>query len=815
MQVVYSIFHPVQRRAVNVVNMLFTNKVLPVFKHYAHLAVEKKEAIIFGACIASAAGWGLFKLWNRHSIAADLKEIQQWKQENQNLQEIENRLLELYEKDPCHAEVNFELTEYYLQKQEYDLAAFHREHVFVREPNHPVANWYRVSISFLQNDLEQAFTYLQQIDLLTLCSKQTDLQDSIMKTIKELGVRLYEQGEYEKALSCFNRVLEIKTTEPEACLYQGHVYAAQKKYQQAEIKYLSVKLSQVASNQLKIDADLGLAHISQAQNKYKEAILSFNDVLREDPENLVAKLSIRTIILSSIKSFSEEEKIAFLDTMPNSGYARFVAQWKKAHILIKLNRYEEAIACLEALASSSEDRSAEMVLLKDEVYLQWGIRLFKEHKCEEALEKLNLISERSSLANETVFVKGWVYFKLKQYRQAQACFDAALKIYPDDPYVNFGIGYNSLISREDYQETLTHFETALTEIEKNKGQYSSLYTEIHFRMGFILAEKISPRDYTRAQAHYLAALEESEGSHKARYGLARVYLKEGRYQEAKVEIEAFLETNPHHVKALKDKAKIDYYQGQYEIAKAGFRNALQLTLKNSSQYNDILCWIAKVYLQQGCYDEAEKILKSILKKDPQHIKALVEMGFCRYNRPLERHKTATDYFKKALQYRADDPVAVMGLGWVLYDEKQYSEAQKHFEQALRCNPYLRGAHVGLGWALYEQEQYEEARKAFRQAVTYEWDREEPLRGLGLCYSFEEKYTESIKAFEEALKWLDENKDKDIRIDTYFDLVEAYYQNGQTEEAKKYWRMVQKEKPDYEGLENYKELLERKVTFAEN
>lgn len=90
-------------------------------------------------------------------------------------------------------------------------------------------------------------------------------------------------------------------------------------------------------------------------------------------------------------------------------------------------------------------------------------------------------------------------------------------------------------------------------------------------------------------------------------------------------------------------------------------------------------------------------------------------------------------------------------GIVLYNQKNYKEAEKIFLQAISLDDQNASVYCDLGMDYIELKDYEKAMKAFDQSIELKPDQQEAYRGKGLIYLEQNNYDAAIGEFTTAIK----------------------------------------------------------------
>ena len=125
--------------------------------------------------------------------------------------------------------------------------------------------------------------------------------------------------------------------------------------------------------------------------------------------------------------------------------------------------------------------------------------------------------------------------------------------------------------------------------------------------------------------------------------------------------------------------------GDIKNSITSFQNAVIANPKNNAAHNNLAISF-KVNKQ---YAKAEKILKELLKKNPNYLNALV--NFANLKSDTYFFEEAVEYYKKALQIQQDSPQLYSGISQVLQNQNKLDEAKKFLAKALKIDKnFTRG-----------------------------------------------------------------------------------------------------------------------------
>jgi tetratricopeptide (TPR) repeat protein len=127
-------------------------------------------------------------------------------------------------------------------------------------------------------------------------------------------------------------------------------------------------------------------------------------------------------------------------------------------------------------------------------------------------------------------------------------------------------------------------------------------------------------------------------------------------------------------------------------------------------------------IEQGHYEDAEKILHKAIEIDPDKSATWVLLGYI-FREKSERFVEAENAYRKAIELRSNDAWAWEQLGELLHEKlERYAEAEVAYSKAIELEPNDAWAWGQLGLLLHEKlERYEEAEIAFRKAIELKSD----------------------------------------------------------------------------------------------
>ena len=200
---------------------------------------------------------------------------------------------------------------------------------------------------------------------------------------------------------------------------------------------------------------------------------------------------------------------------------------------------------------------------------------------------------------------------------------------------------------------------------------------------------------------------------EAHYKLGLSYLNNNQNQQAFVEFQKSIESDPKNRDSHYALGHIYFQQDRLNKAEMAFKETLKLDRKFSEAYN----YLGKVYERKG--DTKNAILY--------------------YRRALKNPKYSTPHFTH------------YNLGLSLIKEEDTDAALLAFEEALRIEPLFMPARLARGEALNQLERHDEAIKAYSHALDLEPDNPQGHFGLGVALYKGGSKPQAKISFEKALE----------------------------------------------------------------
>ncbi|MCI5071627.1 tetratricopeptide repeat protein [bacterium] len=279
-----------------------------------------------------------------------------------------------------------------------------------------------------------------------------------------------------------------------------------------------------------------------------------------------------------------------------------------------------------------------------------------------------------------------LYLNKKQYKKSKKHF---FKLYEKE---NKNATYLSKLSINHYYlDEYDQSKSYLNELLKHHPQYDVAY----YYLG-LLQEKT--REYDQALISFSKVKEKNEYYVDANLVLAQILFDQDKKKKAEQHLQ---EVNKKHysdrfIRAL----------GRFYISEGKIEEAEEVLKKHLSKEGDNIQYLfsyAQVLEEQKKFNEMEKILYSVIEKNPDHARALNYLGYSM----LERDRNIEDafvYVQRAHRIAPDNAYIMDSLGWAYYKKGEYTQAMKYLKMAHgnRSDESIIKEHIADTYAKMEQ-----------------------------------------------------------------------------------------------------------------
>ena len=172
-------------------------------------------------------------------------------------------------------------------------------------------------------------------------------------------------------------------------------------------------------------------------------------------------------------------------------------------------------------------------------------------------------------------------------------------------------------------------------------------------------------------------------------------------------------------------------------------------LRTEQDHFGALHHLGVVQAQQGRFDDAIRLIRRALRKNPRSAEGHNDLGVALEG--AKRHADAIAPYEQAVLLRPDYAEAWYNLGNALHALGRYEEAALRFEKAVKLRPGHAEAHNNLGNSLYALDRYPEALAQFERALSLEPRYAEAHNNLGNTFRAQKNYDGAVAAYQRALR----------------------------------------------------------------
>ncbi len=172
------------------------------------------------------------------------------------------------------------------------------------------------------------------------------------------------------------------------------------------------------------------------------------------------------------------------------------------------------------------------------------------------------------------------------------------------------------------------------------------------------------------------------------------FYQEGFFDEAKALIPEILKDKPRDEMLFVMFGDVYFELQKYDSAYIMYKNAFDI--KNNRPEVVVKYSRGLSYVKQ--HNEAIKVLRDFLKKNPDNWEAILELGYVFLR--ADSLRQAEYNFTKAKEVSKKNPRPIVALGDLYFNQKVYELARWNFEEALAIDPNLTEARVKLATTYY-------------------------------------------------------------------------------------------------------------------
>ena len=485
------------------------------------------------------------------------------------------------------------------------------------------------------------------------------------------GIEYLTEGNYTEALNYFEKSLEIDQNLPECNYYKGLTNQLLSKFE-ISLESFDIELSLNANH---INSLIAKGTSLCLLSRKEEGIKEYNKVLELEPNNIQALLN-------------------------------------KSIALHDLNKTNEALDCINKLIEIDNNNYLP--------YLTKGNILAKNGQNVEAIENYKLSLEKNNISTQALYNMGICYLNMKDYQQANKCFDDALlinpnlleiyiakaKIFEEQKNYNNAIElYNEIIPKfpyddnifykkgiclenmEEYQEALKNFEQGL---DINKSNIDCLYHK-----GYCCDILNNKKQALKCYDDIIKSKEKNIDNKIKEDCLilkSKILIDDEKYDDALQGLNEALRLNPDNSYIYFYKGFINNKKGEHQEALNNYLKSIEINNKDKIIYYNL----GLAYLEISDFEKSLNYLNKSFELDNTFYQALIKSGEVLLK--SKEYDKSIEIFDKILnnEKEKNNELALLRKGDALFMKNNFKEALELYENVLKLNENNEEALIGAG-----------------------------------------------------------------------------------------------------------------------
>ena len=453
--------------------------------------------------------------------------------------------------------------------------------------------------------------------------------------------------------------------------------------------------------------------------------------------------------------------------------------------LMKLNEPEEAIKyAYKASTIDTEDYIFDFII---------GTAYMKNREFDKSIEPFKRALQKEPENLGTINSLGTASMAVGKSEEAIKYYTMALSLNPKNPMAYYNLGSVFQV-QQNHAEACKYLEKAAELDDEDEG----------FKVALAMS-KTKIGLYKEAAELYKSLMISHPEKENYKFNLITCYEAIGEIQTAITMLEKIVYLNQKFILPAQKLAGLYIRTNQLTKAKEIFDNIL---LKNNPTA-ETLHQYAVLSSSLCDTDTAEKMLKKVIKMNPDMAKAHKDLGIIFLNKRLFDY--AEDEFKTAMKLQPNDFEIIFEYGNFLYSISKNTEAERFYQEALDIEPdnILALTFMALNKLILNQ--LDEAKDYIMKALKINPHHEYILFCAGRIFY-------ARKEYEEAKPYLIRAVEQNPDIETQNTLALTYYELGEYNSAIGIFNNLLAKKPEnvsvlmsiakcYEGLKDNDKALE--------
>src|SRR5438876_261501 len=596
----------------------------------------------------------------------------------------------------------------YFQAEQYEKAEIEYLNVLRLNPQNPVAVSRLGSICFEQGRPGSAFSLLR---------KAEQLQPDDLDVRLKLGLTCLNLAGFKQARDEAIYILERQPTNDEALLLLAETSLTPKDMD--DMRQRLQKLASQIEKRPGFQLALGVLHLrrqdfTNAESEIKQAIAL-------DPKFAAAHHALGSFYLAH--NDPEKAELAF-KTGSDLAPIRSLRRLRYADFKIQTGDLETGKQILDGVTQKAPD------------YIPAWNRLaeiaFQQRKYVDCDKLIKRILAKDAINYETLLLSGRVRLAKGEAARAVTEFERMSALYTRVPQLKYQLALAHLLNK-DPARAVASLNQAVA-LDPNHAEAVLLLAQINLRKGDTDAVIDSLMRLTKqrpqlGQAHLLLAdayrvqgntaavlavyrrlLELFPKDPKPPMLMGLVLLQQNKKADARNAFEKSLELAPGYLPALEQLVELDVADKQYALA---FERVQKLNDKYPKA-PELPALSARIHEAKGETDQAEAALLKAIDLQPNYRPAYLSLA--RIYVVSNRYQQALEKLQGIVSKNSKDVTALMQIGMIQSEMKNYAAAAENYEKLLAVNPQFSPALNNLAYMYSERlGRIEDAYKMARRA----------------------------------------------------------------------------------------------------
>jgi len=527
-------------------------------------------------------------------------------------------------------------------------------------------------------------------------SQEVSEENQIDREVRENyleGAKEMVLENYDKAQEKFESVLNKDSLHAPTNYQLARIHKKNNNWQLAEKHIRRATEREPGNKWYRIE----FAKILRTQQKYKEAISVYQEVLKEFENRPDLYIDIAQLYMIT-EDYAKA--IEALDKLENLVGVRKRLSMQKQKLYQKLGKQQEAIEEINKLVNSDPDNIDYRNLLAN-MYVKSG----DYNQAKQVYEKVKEIDSTNA----------YVHINLADLYKKQGKTDSA--------FIELKKGFkNPTLDLKSKVQILTTYYS-ITEMYSDQKAQAFTLAEILVKTHpdesnshAIYADFLFKDDrLDKAEVEFEKAIDLNSSKFYNWESYLNVLLQQSKYKKLKQESTEAQEIFPMQPTPYLFAGLADLQMDNFKSAEEQLTQGKNLVADNKQLEVQFDTYLGEVYNEMKQYDKSDKFFNKAIEQNPENSFTLNNYSYYLALRGEQLDK-AEKYAKKAVRIDSENPNNQDTYGWVLFKQGRYEEAKFWIEKALKTSDNPSGTILEhLGDVYYELGKTKKALEYWKQA----------------------------------------------------------------------------------------------------